>query len=145
MIAPAPRIPLASRLNDACQCIFVDQARLSAQVRESLGGTELPAGMVSGSVVFVDPGQADAMDRTIALVTRAITSPAFERRTVVSAPPLGRKAQRTAGGALGFDFHLGGPEPQLIEINTNPGGLLLSLQIARAATSATAWSNRSAS
>jgi hypothetical protein len=35
---------------------------------------------------------------------------------------------------LGFDFHLGGPTAQLIEINTNPGGLLVSLELALAAT-----------
>jgi hypothetical protein len=35
---------------------------------------------------------------------------------------------------LGFDFHLGEGDPQLIEINTNPGGLLVSVELARALT-----------
>ena len=52
------------------------------------------------------------------------------------APPLARQAAGTTSGILGFDFHLGGPQPQLIEINTNPGGLLVNLELARAVTSA---------
>jgi hypothetical protein len=35
---------------------------------------------------------------------------------------------------LGFDFHLGGEIPQLIEINTNPCGLLVNHELARAVT-----------
>jgi len=124
----------AARLNEACQCIWVDKARLADQVRERLGPIELPRSLVSGSVAFVGPGQAAAMDRTIRLITRAVASPAFEKRVVGSAPEIARKPQRTLGGILGFDFHLGSAEPQLIEINTNPGGLLVSLELTRAAT-----------
>ncbi len=36
------------------------------------------------------------------------------------------------GVCLGFDFHMGGPSPQLIEINTNAGGGLLVTTLERA-------------
>jgi len=72
------------------------------------------------------------MDRTTALVHRALTSDAYLRRVELQAPPIARLARATSGGVLGLDFHLGGPDPQLIEINTNPGGLLINLELARA-------------
>jgi hypothetical protein len=126
-------VPLATRLNEACQCIRVDRARLAEQVRGRLGATEFPSSLVSGSVVFIDPRQAVAMERTIRLISRVVASPAFERRIVSSAPEIARTPQSTSAGVLGFDFHLGTEQPQLIEVNTNPGGLLVNLEIARAA------------
>jgi hypothetical protein len=90
--------------------------------------------MISGSVVFADQRHVSAMDRTIALISRAIRSASFEASLAEAAPAIARRPQPTEGGVLGFDFHLGEAEPQLIEINTNPGGLLVSLEIARAAT-----------
>jgi len=129
---------LAARLNEACQCIWVDRAKLRDQLHANLGdaGSLLgsQAGLVSGSVVFIAPGEAAAMDRTVQLITHALTSRSFLRRIERYAPELARRPQATAGGVLGFDFHLGGPAPQLIEINTNPGGLLISLELVRAAT-----------
>jgi hypothetical protein len=134
--------PLAARLNEACQCIWVDRAKLRDQLRANLGDAgsllESQAGLVSGSVVFVAPGEAAAMDRTVRLITRALTSDPFQQKIALHAPELARRPQPSAGGALGFDFHLGGPTPQLIEINTNPGGLLVSLELARAATASCA-------
>jgi hypothetical protein len=91
-------------------------------------------GLVSGSVVFVGAREAAAMDRAIRLITRALDSAAFQHAIAAVAPRIARQRPPGAGGILGFDFHLGGPEPQLIEINTNPGGMLVSLELARAAT-----------
>jgi hypothetical protein len=128
-------VPLAERLNDACQCIWVDRALLARQLRAGSGAAApLPQGMVSGSVVFVGARQAAAMDRTIALITQVMRSAAWEQRVAGQAPAIARVTQSASDGMLGFDFHLGAPEPQLIEVNTNPGGLLVSLALARAAT-----------
>jgi hypothetical protein len=130
--------PLAARLNEACQCIWVDRTKLREQLRANLGDAgvllEVQAGLVSGSVVFLDPGEAAAMDRTVRLITRALNAVPFQQRIERYAPELARRPQPTVGGVLGFDFHLGSPSPQLIEINTNPGGMLVSLELARAAT-----------
>jgi hypothetical protein len=131
---------LAPSLNDACQCIWLDRDKLNRQLVRNVGDTvDLMAsrpGMVSGSVVFVDPQDAVAMDRTVRLVHRALSSPAYRRRIDERAPAIARTAHHAAGGILGFDFHLGGKQPQLIEINTNPGGLLINLELARAVTAA---------
>ena len=131
---------LAPSLNDACQCIWLDRDKLDRQLVQNVGDTvDLRAarpGMVSGSVVFVDPQDAAAMDRTVRLVHRALSSPAYRERIDEHPPAIARTVRRAAGGILGLDFHLGGTQPQLIEINTNPGGLLINLELARAVTAA---------
>jgi glutathione synthase/RimK-type ligase-like ATP-grasp enzyme len=130
--------PLATRLNEACQCIWVDQEKLRRQLLADLGGEsvllETRAGLVSGSVVFVGPQDTAAMDRAIRVIAKALASDAFEARVIAQAPAIARAMPPATGGLLGFDFHLGGPVPQLIEINTNPGGLLVALELAKAAT-----------
>jgi len=138
--AAATPYRLAPSLNDACQCIWLDREKLQRQLEQNLGDTvgllASRPGMVSGSVVFVDPQDAAAMDRTVQLVQLALSSPAYRRRIDEHAPAIALAVQQAAGGILGLDFHLGGMQPQLIEINTNPGGLLVNLELARAVTAA---------
>lgn len=129
--------PFAARLNQSCQCIWVDREKLRRQLRANLGhdssALETREGLVSGQVVFVAPHHAAAMDRSIRLISRALESEAFQSKVADTAPAIARSRPHATGGMLGFDFHLGGPVPQLIEINTNPGGLLVTLELARAA------------
>jgi len=136
--APFALRPLAASLNEACQCIWVDRTKLQEQLRAQLGDAssllEAREGLISGSVVFIGRREAAAMDRTVRLVTRVLASSACQDRVARDAPDIARPPQLTTGGFLGFDFHLGGQAPQLIEVNTNPGGLLVSLELARAAT-----------
>ena len=87
-----------------------------------------------GSVVFVDPQDAAAMDTTIALIHRALMSPAYARHVAGHSPQVASVDGDSSGALLGFDFHLGSADPQLIEINTNPGGLLVNMELARALT-----------
>jgi hypothetical protein len=128
----------AAALNSACQCIWLDRERLRAQLERSLGTADAllkeRPGLVAGSVIFVDPQDAAAMDRTTLLVHRALSSPAYARVVREKAPAVARLDLGDRGGVLGFDFHLGGDEPQLIEVNTNPGGLLVNLELANALT-----------
>lgn len=48
------------------------------------------------------------------------------------APEIARFDPGSPGGLLDYDFHLGAARPLLIEINTNPGGALLNVLLARA-------------
>ena len=128
----------APALNAACQCIWLDRERLERQLAEALGveGPLLASrpGLAAGGVVFVDAQDAAAMDRTAGLIERVLSSPAALERVAAQAPPIARVPGSAGSGVLGFDFHLGGELPQLIEINTNPGGLLVNLELARALT-----------
>jgi hypothetical protein len=129
---------LAPALNAACQCIWLDRNKLRSQLEHNVGdaGSLLEArpGLASGSVVFVDPQEAAAMDRTTRLVHRALSSTAYLAHVQAHAPAVARVPSAASGGVLGLDFHLGSSDPQLIEINTNPGGLLVNLELARALT-----------
>ena len=129
---------LAQALNAACQCIWLDQDRLRHQLEARFAGLgtllDQRAGLISGGVVFLDPQDAMAMDRTAALVHAALTSPAYQSHVTRLAPLVESYAGTAADCMLGFDFHLGGAVPQLIEINTNPGGLLINLELAQALT-----------
>lgn len=135
-VSAAPQ-SLAQALNAACQCIWLDQDRLRHQLETRLAGSsgllDQRAGLISGGVVFIDPQDAMAMDRTAALAHAALTSPAYQDHVRRLTPLIGN-AGAAADCMLGFDFHLGGAAPQLIEINTNPGGLLVNLELARALT-----------
>ncbi|HXW09067.1 MAG TPA: hypothetical protein VD737_00495 [Steroidobacteraceae bacterium] len=130
--------PLAASLNEACHCIWVDRAKLRRQLQADLGQDagvlDTREGLVSGNVVFIAPQDAARMDGAIVLITRALESEAFQAKAAGAAPAIARARPLASGGLLGFDFHLGGPVPQLIEINTNPGGLLIAFELARAAT-----------
>jgi hypothetical protein len=134
--APAGRAALA--LNAACQCIWLDRERLRTQLDRASGDAGLlldeRPGLAAGSVVFVDGQDAAAMDRTGALIHRALMSPAYARRVGLHALQVASLDRESTGALLGFDFHLGSADPQLIEINTNPGGLLVNLELARALT-----------
>ena len=94
---------LAPSLNDACQCIWLDREKLQQQLVQNLGdaGDLLAArpGMVSGSVVFVDPEDAAAMDRTVRLVHLALSSPACRRRIDEHAPAIARTVHPAADDA----------------------------------------------
>jgi hypothetical protein len=68
----------------------------------------------------------------IALIERIVALPAYRERVFAHAPALARHPSRAAGVFLGYDFHLGAEGPQLIEINTNAGGGLLSAKLLRA-------------
>ena len=126
----------APALNAACQCIVLDRARLQRQLQANLGEAsqllDTRPGLIAGNVVFVDPQDSAAMDRTAALLRQALTSQAFVDHVAQHAPAIARREPDCSGGLLGLDFHLGGATPQLIEINTNPGGLLVNLELARA-------------
>ena len=134
--APAGRA--APALNAACQCIWLDRERLRGQLELATGNAGLlldeRPGLAAGSVVFVDRQDAAAMDRTGALIHRALMSPAFAGHVGRHAPQIASLDRDSTGALLGFDFHLGSADPQLIEINTNPGGLLVNLELARALT-----------
>ncbi len=136
--ANSPAWPDATSLNATCGCVRVDRPRLQVDLDRRFPGLgpllEARPGLVSGHVVFIDADDARSMDRTVALAHRALTSRAFARQVGPLAPRIAVAKHAIAADVLGVDFHLGGDIPRLIEINTNPGGLLLNLELARALT-----------
>jgi hypothetical protein len=60
------------------------------------------------------------------------TLPAYQTQALARADRLAQLEFGPQGVCMGYDFHLGADGAQLIEVNTNAGGLLLNAALARA-------------
>lgn len=114
------RAALWSRLRD----VFADEAAF-ATLQD--GRT----GLISDYGVVLPPGAAPAIAAAVAELHDAINAPDL-RRAQLAANGWPEDAVPQSG-PLCFDFHLSADGPRLIEINTNPGGLLIAAALARAA------------
>jgi glutathione synthase/RimK-type ligase-like ATP-grasp enzyme len=123
----------AGRLNENCRCVSVDLGRLRESVTALLGDAGLPGELAETHPhlfavlpVFISAAHAERMAAVTAAVEAVVALPAYREAALAWAPPIARHDPLTRGAFLGLDFHLAPDGPQLIEINTNPGGALLS-------------------
>jgi hypothetical protein len=129
----------AEILNRDCYCIGLDMQRLAEAVRAGLNEHGLQTGLIEQRPhlfaqvpVFVARTQVEQMAALVAAVEQVVALPSYQERVLSGAPEIARHPQAPLGVFMGFDFHLGAAGPQLIEINTNAGGALLSLLVGRA-------------
>lgn len=128
----------AETLNRDCQCISIDRDALERETRRLLegSGVELPSLSASSyfaSVpVFVSRSQIQTMTEVVRVVRALASSPAYREIALARAPELARLEVPQDGVFFGYDFHLSADGPMLIEINTNAGGPLLNVFLARA-------------
>ena len=135
--SPGPQ--LANFLNRDCQCIEVDTALLRASLTEHLQASGAPASLIdlgdfpfAGAPVFVWRDHIEQMAQAIRAIEAVAATPGFRNDLLAVAPISARKDFGTRGVFCSYDFHLGADGPRLIEINTNAGGVLLSLYLAAA-------------
>jgi hypothetical protein len=129
---------LAQTLTAMPEGVVLDDTLLDSALREA--GADLGAGELLASAphlfarasVFVDHTGAEAMRAVVRAVENVVALPAYRALALAHAAPMARLAVPQRGAFLGFDFHLGGQGPQLIEINTNAGGGLLNAVLRRA-------------
>lgn len=126
-------------LNRTCYCLSLDEQALRRGLEADLGARGLSSAMVEthphlfASVpMFVSREHVERMARVIGAVEAVVATPHFRRATLAWAPDIARFDPGSPGGLLGYDFHLALAGPQLIEINTNPGGALLNAIMGRA-------------
>jgi hypothetical protein len=72
------------------------------------------------------------MHELVLAISALVNAPAYREIALARAPEIARHSVQQHGVYFGYDFHLGADGPALIEINTNAGGPLLSLLLARA-------------
>jgi len=138
---PAPTDLLAATLNRGCRCVTLDEPALARALAAAVDDPgvleeirrERPH-LFSRTAVFVAPADRARMETVIGAVESAVAQPAFRERALGLAPPIARHDPGTRGVFLGYDFHLGPSGPKLIEINTNAGGPLLNVLLARASS-----------
>ena len=133
-------------LNRLCACALVDVGH----VRESLclsglGTTTLDVAMhahlFSPYALFVHRTSLDLMGAVAQAVFEVARNRKYTEHVLRWAPDIALHDPGSVGGVLGLDFHLTVAGPRLIEINTNPGGLLLNTLLVDAVRSCapTAW------
>lgn len=86
----------------------------------------LPALPLASTIVALEAGGFEALQRTIAILFQLAHSDAFAARVD---PGAGTTALHRAGNFgvfMGYDFHVTAQGPRLIEINTNAGGALVN-------------------
>jgi len=126
-------------LNRWCRCVAVDPARLRSALEAGSGTAGLLASiherqphLFSDTAVFVSRDQAAVMSDVVAAVERVVALLGWAELALARAPAIARVDLGPRGGILGYDFHVADDGPKLIEINTNPGGLLLATALAAA-------------
>ena len=144
MTTPESAAPLsanssAETLNLGCFCRTLNVNRLREQLESdpSLQGlmqsiTQTRPHLFSSTVVFLSSAMAQQITRMVAAIERVAALPAYQAQALARTPAIAQHAFGPVGACMGFDFHLGAGGPQLIEINTNAGGALLNVALARA-------------
>jgi hypothetical protein len=129
----------AEALNRECNCSAVDLAQLRGELERELVDDGLNLSLLeshphlySSLPVFVAPEQVRCMAAIIDAVESVVALPAYRERVLAWAPESARHDPGPLGVFLGYDFHVGADGSRLIEINTNAGGALLNLLLARA-------------
>lgn len=129
----------AEELNKHCFCQTLNFDRLHQQLEtnSSLHGamasiTQTHPHLFSSSAVFLSQEMEQKIKEVISAIERVIALPQYQSLVLSSAPEIAKHQFGPRGVCMGYDFHLSDEGPKLIEINTNAGGLLLNLALARA-------------
>lgn len=129
----------AEDLHRACFCLAVDPAQLRTHLDAVLAahGASAPmadthAHLFAALPVFVPAASVKAMAHVVAAIEAAVASPVYRDAVRAWAPEIASFDPGSPGGLLGLDFHLGPDGPRLIEINTNPGGVLVNALLVKA-------------
>ncbi|PKM43952.1 MAG: hypothetical protein CVV05_14005 [Gammaproteobacteria bacterium HGW-Gammaproteobacteria-1] len=116
-------VRVASRLNRFCLC---PQQELKA---------EATFPRVAAAPLYIAQPAFEAMRDTVAAIHRVAALPGWRAAALAEAPASAAHDPGYPGVLFGYDFHLGGERPQLIEINSNAGGALISTALLAAQNS----------
>jgi hypothetical protein len=127
-------------LNSDCFCITLDPPALRRALQSQLQQPDLfdlirerAPHLFAANPVFIDPLHRERMADIVRTVTAVVTLPAYREAVLASAPDIARHDPGGAIGVfLGYDFHVAEGRLGLIEINTNAGGAMLNVALARA-------------
>lgn len=124
-----------NNLNTCCVCKTLDSDLLANQ----LGKDPLLARLLesrphlfSSTMVFISPDQHIKITDIINSIEKVIKLKSYQAKILEKTPLIARTDFGPKGVFMGYDFHLTEDGPKLIEINTNAGGGLLNVILARA-------------
>ncbi len=134
-----PAHGLATRLNASRAGATLDRRRLlralagagpGAGLGEQLAATR--PHLLAAVPVFISDSDHKAIAALVAALENVSGRDAYRRIVLANAPAIAHRDFGPRGGIISCDFHLGPSGPRLIEVNTNPGGMLLSAALASA-------------
>jgi len=82
--------------------------------------------LFSNLPVFLPRADLDSMLATVAAIEEVSRLPDYLEAAASWTSPIARHNHGPRGALMGYDFHLAGDAPRLIEINTNAGGAFLN-------------------
>lgn len=135
----------ASRLNRDCHCVTLDRQRLARVLGMQDDGLGLAPllgthpHLFADTGVYVAPEDLAQMASIVRAVEAVVALPGWQAMALARHAPRAQRAGNAGvadargtaarGVFFGYDFHLAGGTPQLIEINTNAGGGLLNVAL----------------
>ena len=130
---------VSSQLNESCFCVTLDRTSLG-QALECEAGDRAFAEKFLGArphlfsnvPVFLSASALAEMEGCVAAVEEMSRLPAYQAAVLSWAPEIAQANHGPVGALMGYDFHLGGNGPSLIEVNTNAGGAFLNALLVRA-------------
>ena len=129
----------ADRLNAGCSCLTLDRGALHAALAREAGDPGFGAALVearphlfSDVAAFLPAAELARMRAVVAAVEAAAALPGYREAALARSTAFARLEPGPVGVFMGYDFHLAGEGPRLIEVNTNAGGAYLVALLARA-------------
>lgn len=130
---------LANELNRSCFCISLDRQAMADAMRNASGDDSFFVKHISNRPhlfsnlpVFLPRPDLDSMLATVAAIEDVARRPDYQEAAASWIPTIARQNHGPHGAFMGYDFHLAGDAPRLIEINTNAGGAFLNAFSAKA-------------
>lgn len=127
-------------LNKECFCISLDTEALGQALESEIGQPDLFAlvkercpYLFASRPVFLSQAHMARMGDVVKAVESVVGLPAYRAEILSNAPSIARHDPSGAKGVFfGYDFHVGEENFGLIEVNTNVGGAMLNVVLARA-------------
>ena len=88
--------------------------------------------LFSSTTVFLNSHQLAQMSELIRTIETVVKISEYQKIALARSPEIAQINHGPQGVFMGYDFHLSDTGPKLIEINTNAGGGLLNLELAKA-------------
>lgn len=130
---------LDDALNTGCVCTSLDAHALERALAQELGERDVVRlvkercpHLFSAQPIFISSGRQQRMEQVVRAIESVVAIPAYREEVLSWAPPIARFDPGAKSVFFGYDFHVTPAKLGLIEINTNAGGAMLNLVLARA-------------
>jgi hypothetical protein len=129
----------SDRLNQTCLCVTLDRVALGKALEREAGDPAFVEKFIrprphlfSNVPVFLSADAVAEMQECVLAIEATARLPSYQAAVLSWAPQIAQRDHGPVGALMGYDFHLGGDGPRLIEVNTNAGGAFLNALLARA-------------